>query len=140
MDPSPHLRGAHNPATARSPLPQRLRDLKREVRDLVDRATFPSLTRQVAAALDRGETVPFGRLALRREGVCKGSTMQPWAAIDTAQVWDGKFEVKLKGGGWGSFVKIKTKHIPNVHVFLSLLERLRWGQAAQDSSDNDDDD
>jgi hypothetical protein len=94
------------------------------VRSIIQQATFDGLFVPIVAAVAQGATVPFGPLAVRRDGLMKGSDFQPWSAIDDASVWDGRFGVKLSGRML-KWCNVKLKHVPNAHVFLAAVDQFR---------------
>ena len=95
------------------------------VRELVQQGTFRTLLEPVRAVILQGGVATFGPIGVRRDGLVKGGDFKPWREIESANVWDGKFSVKLQGKTF-DWIKLKTKRIPNVHVFLSVVEHFRY--------------
>jgi hypothetical protein len=77
------------------------------------------------AAIERGETVPFGDLALNAAGVVSvRHGVLPWAQLDCVAVTGGYVRLR-RTGRWLPWSTKPAGEIPNLYVFLTLLDRLR---------------
>jgi hypothetical protein len=81
------------------------------------------------AAIQRGETVPFGDLAVNAAGVVSGRHgLLPWTDLDGVSVVNGYVSLR-KAGKWLPWSGKAASDIPNLFVFLTLAEQLQ--RAAQ---------
>ena len=84
---------------------------------------MPPMVEKVKARLQRGETVQFGGIGLN-------ATMITWkgASIPLAEITKGglvRSNLQLKRGGkWLSAVNVRSDKVPDVLVFLEVLESL----------------
>lgn len=77
------------------------------------------------AAIQRGETVTFGELALNARGItCTGRSQVPWAQVDRVQVNRGYVSLR-QAGRWQSWSRGQASQIPNLFVFLTLADLLQ---------------
>jgi hypothetical protein len=77
------------------------------------------------AAIERGETVPFGDLALNAAGVVSvRHGILPWTQLDGVSVAGGYVRLR-RTGRWLPWSTKPAGEIPNLYVFLTLLDRLR---------------
>lgn len=85
------------------------------------------LPRMVASArgrINRGETVLFGQLALSSTHVAwKTRSPVPIAAITRAEIVGRNLQLKCSGK-WTSAIKVRSDAVPNVLVFLEVLETI----------------
>lgn len=88
-------------------------------------------TRQILlpAALQgyaQGQMLPFGPLVLSRQGVSNGRNLLPWQYIESIKIEvnaDGEFVLVKQQGAWRAWAKEMTSTIPNLTVFLALVDR-----------------
>lgn len=96
----------------------------REAIGIVLGRTVPPMVSAVRASLSRGETVFFGELAISSTGVAwKTSPPVPLGAITRAEI-AGRYLKIRSSGKWTSAVKVRSDKIPNVLVFLEVLETM----------------
>ncbi|MCW2943230.1 MAG: hypothetical protein JWN00_6215 [Actinomycetia bacterium] len=100
---------------------ERITDLGAAVQAAVSRAQLPA----VFAALDRGEQLQFGDLALHREGIITRKAAIRWQEVQGLDVKNGVVVVK-KAGKWLPSVMPVAK-IPNFFVFMDAAQRLQRG-------------
>jgi hypothetical protein len=74
-------------------------------------------------AYQSGQTVSFGPLAVNSVGISKGNQTVPWTEIKGVQVEKGFIRVK-KQDAWFNFANVPTSSIPNLFIFLSLVDRI----------------
>lgn len=78
-----------------------------------------------AAAVQRGETVPFGDLAVNAAGVVSARHgLLPWAELDEVRVVQGYVRLR-KAGKWLPWSHKPAAEIPNLFVFLTLADQLQ---------------
>jgi hypothetical protein len=77
------------------------------------------------AAIQRGETVPFGDLAVNAAGVVSvRHGLLPWAELDEVRVVQGYVRLR-KAGKWLPWSHKPAAEIPNLFVFLTLADQLQ---------------
>ncbi|WP_067568879.1 DUF6585 family protein [Nocardia acidivorans] len=92
-----------------------------------DRVTAAQLPGAIAA-VNRGESLEFGSLALNSNQVLANGQAVPWARVEEIRVKKGFISIRV-AGQWLSLTKVTVSAIPNVFVFLELAERLRTAAA-----------
>ncbi len=83
-------------------------------------------TRQLPAALSRynsGGTVNFGNVSVSPVGLTRGDQTLSWSEIQGVQIQKGFVSIK-KQGKWLNWAKISVAKIPNLLVFLTLVDRI----------------
>ena len=84
---------------------------------------IPPMVQNTKARLQRGETVQFGGIGLSATAVSwKGSSI-PVSEIITAELVRSNLQIKRRGK-WLSAVSVKSDRVPDVLVFLEVLESL----------------
>lgn len=86
--------------------------LSRAITDVV----FP----QVLAAYNAGQTITFGSLSIGLQGVSNGRETLPWNQIKEIGVNRGVISVRREGK-WLSWSTIYASRVPNLFVFLALV-------------------
>ncbi len=77
------------------------------------------------AAIQRGETVPFGDLAVHANGVVSARHgLLPWAELEQVQVVQGYVRLR-KAGKWLPWSHKPAAEIPNLYVFLTLADQFQ---------------
>lgn len=74
----------------------------------------------------QGQMLPFGSLALSRQGIGNARSFLPWQYIESIKVElnaDGEFVLVKQQGAWRAWAKEMTSTIPNLTVFLALVDR-----------------
>jgi hypothetical protein len=96
----------------------------REAISIVLGRILPQMVASVRGRVDRGETVFFGQLALSSTSVAwKTRTPVPVADITRAEIVGRNLKLKCSGK-WTSAMKVRSDAIPNVLVFLEVLEAI----------------
>jgi len=75
-------------------------------------------------ALDNGQKITFGPLALDRAKFYSGKKELTWAEIPAVKIEKGIISVKKEGKGWFNWTAVSVPQIPNFYVFITILERL----------------
>lgn len=70
-----------------------------------------------------GGTVSFGTVSVNRLGLTKGDKTLPWNEIQGVQIKKGYIQIK-KQGKWLNWANIPVSAIPNMLVFLTLVDRI----------------
>jgi len=81
-------------------------------------ALFPAFVR----ALEAGQRVSFGPIAIDNAGMYSGSKSLAWNQIKAVKIERGIVSV-AREGGWFSWTKAMVPSIPNFFVLLALLRR-----------------
>ena len=84
---------------------------------------LPPMVQNVKARLQRGETVPFGGLGLSSTAVTWKGASIPVAEITKAELLRSNLQIKRQGK-WLSAVSVRSDKVPDVLVFLEVLESL----------------
>lgn len=84
---------------------------------------LPAMVQNVKAKVQRGETVQFGGLGLSATAVAWKGTSIPVAEISKAELAGSNLQIKRQGK-WISAVSVKSSKVPDVLVFLEVLESL----------------
>lgn len=83
-------------------------------------------TRQLPAAISRyssGGTVNFGNLSVSPLGLTRGDQTLAWNEIQGVEIRKGFISIK-KQGKWLNWAKIPAAKVPNLLVFLTLVDRI----------------
>lgn len=84
---------------------------------------LPPMVQSVKSRVDRGETVQFGDLGLSATAVIWKGNSIPVTQISKAELAGANLQIK-KQGKWLSAVSVKSNKVPDVLVFLEVLESL----------------
>jgi hypothetical protein len=81
------------------------------------------MVQSVKARLQRGETVQFGGIGLSTAAVIWKSNSIPVSQITKAELVGSNLQVKREGK-WRAAISVRSDKVPNVLVFLEVLESL----------------
>jgi hypothetical protein len=84
---------------------------------------LPAKVQSVKARLQRGETVKFGGIGLSATAVTWKNTSIPVSEITKAELAASNLQIKRQGK-WTSAVSVRSDKVPDVLVFLEVLESL----------------
>jgi hypothetical protein len=84
---------------------------------------LPSMVQKVKARLQRGETVQFGGIGLSATAVTWKNNSIPVSEISKAEIVGSNLQVKRQGK-WLSAISVRSDKVPDVLVFLEILESL----------------
>jgi hypothetical protein len=105
-----------------------LNDALADVEDLanqVRQGIFPHLYQQAADTYNTGQPVQFGKLVISKaNGIQFGKKSYPWDAIKEVTIQRGYLQIAKKDGGWFSGVNVAVSGIPNLEVFLSMVDQI----------------
>jgi hypothetical protein len=74
-------------------------------------------------AYNSGQAVPFGQFTLSKDGVGHKNKYLSWAEIEGTQINNGYVTFK-KQGKWFNWANVPVASIPNLIVFLSLIDHV----------------
>jgi uncharacterized protein DUF6585 len=96
----------------------------REAISIILGQILPRMTASVRARVESGQTVTFGQLTLSGTAATwKSRTPIPLADITRAEIVGRNLQLKCSGR-WTSALKVRSDSIPNVLVFLEVLEAI----------------
>lgn len=75
------------------------------------------------AAYQSGQGVGFGPLTISLNGVSKGNQSVAWNELQGVELVKGFVKFK-KQGAWFNFANVRVSEVPNLFVFLSLVDRI----------------
>ena len=84
---------------------------------------LPPMVQNTKAKLQRGETVQFGGLGLSATAVSWKGTSIPVSEITKAELVRSNLQIKRQGK-WLSAISVRSDKVPDVLVFLEVLESL----------------
>jgi hypothetical protein len=84
---------------------------------------LPAMVQNVKARLQRGETVQFGNLGLSAAAVTWKKNSIPVSQITKAELLRSNLQIKREGK-WLAAISVRSDKVPNVLVFLEVLESL----------------
>jgi hypothetical protein len=96
----------------------------KEAIGLILTRVLPPMVKSAQSSLQHGQTVTFGDMALSAtQVVWKNKTAVPVSEIEKAEIVGSNLQLKRRGK-WLSAVSVRSEKIPNVLVFLEVLESL----------------
>jgi hypothetical protein len=90
---------------------------------LVLARVMPPMVQNVKARLQRGETVQFGGIGLSAVAVTWKKNSIPLTQITKAEILRSNLQIKREGK-WLAVINVRSDKVPNVLVFLEVLESL----------------
>ena len=84
---------------------------------------MPPMVQSVKARLQRGETVQFGGIGLSAVAVTWKKNSIPVSQITKAEILRSNLQIKREGK-WLAVISVRSDKVPNVLVFLEVLESL----------------
>ena len=84
---------------------------------------LPPMVQNVKTKLQRGETVQFGGIGLSATGITWKGNSIPVAEITKAELVRSNLQIKRRGK-WLSAISVRSDKVPDVLVFLDVLESL----------------
>ena len=90
--------------------------------------TARTLWPRYIAAYQAGQTLPFGKISLNQQGVNYGKEVFPWHQLSAIQIQRGFLSLKKEGDKQGNRRVIQASEIPNVDVFMALVNDIQSGK------------
>jgi Family of unknown function (DUF6585) len=84
---------------------------------------IPPMVQNTKARLQRGETVQFGGIGLSATAITWKGTSVPLSEISNAELVRSNLQIK-RHGKWRSAISVRSDKVPDVLVFLEVLESL----------------
>ncbi|MFE4627863.1 DUF6585 family protein [Streptomyces mirabilis] len=94
----------------------------------ITRAQLPGLL----AGLEQGGTLTYGEFSVNLGGVATSKDSLTWPQIEKAELSQGVLVLR-KAGKKLPWARMPVKKIPNLFLFLALVEQLRYGGPRQDA-------
>ena len=90
----------------------------------------------LAHAYQSGQTINFGKLSLNTQGLIFKDKQLPWNQIKDLKIERGYISVKQEGGRWFNWAQVTADTVPNLFVFLALVDNIGGGiiEAASDKT------
>jgi len=90
--------------------------------------TARTLWPRYLAAYQAGHTLAFGKISLNQHGVNNGKEWLPWSQLREIQITRGYLSLKKEGDKQGNWRVIQAADIPNVDVFMALVNGIQSGK------------
>ncbi|MBE3120553.1 MAG: hypothetical protein IMZ50_17595 [Candidatus Atribacteria bacterium] len=90
----------------------------------IDQSIFPLLYRRAADQYNAGQAIVFGPVAISKVGIAIGKKTYPWTDVKEVSIHKGILKVSRKDGGWFSGASAAASTIPNLRVFLSIIDQV----------------
>lgn len=90
----------------------------------VQQKVFPFQYERLTKALQNGQRVTLGPVAIDRDGIEIGKKRFPWAEVEQVGIQRGFVSIKKKGGGWFSGATASVASIPNIEALLSAVDQI----------------
>jgi len=90
--------------------------------------TARTLWPRYIAAYQAGQTLPFGKISLSQQGVTNGKEWLPWHQVREIQINRGYLSLKKEGDKQGNWRGIPASEIPNIDVFMALVNDIQSGK------------
>ncbi|MFD4974660.1 DUF6585 family protein [Streptomyces sp. NPDC058424] len=94
----------------------------------ITRAQLPGLLTE----LEQGRTLAYGSLSVNLGGVATAKGSLTWAEIEKVEISQGMLVLR-KPGKKLPWAQVQVKKIPNLFLFLALVDQLRYGGLRQDA-------
>ena len=93
----------------------------------IEQAVMQAHMPRAVAAYQSGQVIPFGPLTVARQGMGNGRETIPWQEVQNVDVKRGYLQVKRAGKTF-NWANVDVSKIPNLLVFISLVNGVRSGQ------------
>jgi len=90
----------------------------------IRRETTPRLFSPAIKTYKVEGKLEFGKLAVGREGLCKGGKTLPWSEVGSVVVENGFVFAKKRNGRLAWMAGVPMEKIPNLYVFLALVQSI----------------
>lgn len=88
----------------------------------VQRCTSAELGPRYWQAIQGGQTLQFGPLAISQQGITAGAKSLKWSELKAIRIRAGVISVK-RDKGWFDWTRVTVPQIPNFFVFIALAQR-----------------
>jgi hypothetical protein len=92
--------------------------------DAIQRNVSAALLPRYVQALNSGQRLSFGPLAIDRQGLYAGDKSLPWAEIEAVEIQNGAIAIKNAAGDWCNWAPVKLAQVPNFWVFYEIISYL----------------
>ena len=94
-----------------------------ELGDGIQKQVTRCLMPKYIELLRSGGTAKFGKLSINNQGISNGKEMIPWPQVRDIRINLGYFNIN-KDGKWLAWSSVMAAHIPNLYVFLGLVDQI----------------
>lgn len=95
--------------------------------DRISRETARYLFPKALAAYHAGEQVAFSDLTISKQGIGRNGKLLPWGEYQGVEVVRGVVKIQQRGKRF-SWASVQVRRLPNLLVFLNLLESIQREQ------------
>ena len=91
---------------------------------VIDTNIFPLLYPRAVEHYNSGEMLPFGPVAISKQGITIGKRTYPWGEVKEVSIHRGILKVTRKDGGWFGGARAPAAAIPNLRVLLAIIQQV----------------
>ena len=95
-----------------------------ELAKTIEASIYPLLYAPAADQYNSGQTVVFGPLSINKQGITIYKKTYPWTDVKEVSIQRGMVKVAKKDGGWFSGASASAAAIPNLRVFLTMVQQV----------------
>jgi hypothetical protein len=99
-------------------------DRVEDLAKVIDTNIFPRLYPRAVDKYNAGELLPFGPVAISKQGMTIGKKTYPWGEVKQVSIHHGILKVTRKEGGRFSGGRAAASAIPNIHVLLAIIQQV----------------
>jgi hypothetical protein len=96
----------------------------KELGEAIQRNATVRLLPRYVQALNSGQRLAFGPLAVDREGLHAGQQSLPWAEIKAVKIQAGSLTIESVGGDGRTWKPVSVAQLPNLWVFYQIVGSL----------------
>jgi len=78
---------------------------------------------RVIEAYNAGETIPFGKISISKDGITKGKETLPWDQIEGVRLSQGVISIE-KEGKWLKWSSFRASETPNIFVLAAVVDQV----------------
>jgi hypothetical protein len=90
----------------------------------IDTNIFPRLYPRAVDQYNSGEMLPFGPIAISKQGMTLGKKTYPWGEVKEVSIHHGILRVTRKEGGRFNGARAAASAIPNLRVLLAIIQQV----------------
>jgi uncharacterized protein DUF6585 len=105
----------------------KIEELGKAIQSNVSAALLP----RYVQALNSGQRLTFGPLAIDRAGLYAGDKSLPWREIEAIKLQDGHIAVKGAADDWYNWAPVSLAQVPNFWVFYEVASNLTRTRAGR---------
>jgi hypothetical protein len=90
----------------------------------VKTAVYPALLSEYTLAFNEHRPLAFGPIALHMQGLRHGDRLIDWRELQDVRLEGGQLKLLIQSAGQQSTLRLPAHQVPNVEVFLQLLQHV----------------